>query len=90
MIIDLSNGVRINGTSSCWQLERESVTKGKACWKPYAYCVDFKAAIRRAYRDEIRTAPAHGLAEALEAAERILARYQTILDTLTPTIEDAA
>jgi hypothetical protein len=82
VIVDLDAENRIRGTKECWQLERACSVKGEIVWKAHKYFVTFAAAVREAYRQEIRTHHAHGIGECLAAAEELLAKYKTVLDEL--------
>jgi hypothetical protein len=80
MIIPLSDKLRIRGTESAYQLERPHKRKGQIKWEPFKYYSTFGPALAAACGREIRTHPAQGLTEAIEAATAIAARYGKLLD----------
>ena len=80
MIIHISDKLRIHGTESCYQLERKQKRKGVDDWKPFKYYTKFAHALGAACEREIRTHPADNLADAIEAADAIAARYGELLD----------
>ena len=80
MIITLSKEYRIRGTENCWQLEKAVVRKGKRDWQAFKYFPDLGNAVSEACQREIRLDPARGLNEALQAIDKIAARYSKLLD----------
>ena len=80
MIIHVSDKLRIHGTETCYQLERKQKRRGVDDWKPFKYYTKFAHALGAACEREIRTHPANTLAEAIEAADAIVARYSRLLD----------
>jgi hypothetical protein len=81
MIIQLDKNTRIVGTPMCWELQSPRKSRGRIEWRPYKYFPTLGEAVRRAADDEIRTAPAEGIAEALRAADAVLAKYTAIFDS---------
>ena len=82
MIIDIDPKHRIRGTQHCWQLEVEHISDGKTAWRPIKYFATFGVALREAAQRELRTNPAHGLTEALEAVHRLTHKYSQIFDSV--------
>ena len=80
MIIPLSDELRIRGTETAYQLERPHKRKGQITWEPYQYYSKFGSALAAACEREIRTHPADDLADAIESATAISARYGKLLD----------
>jgi hypothetical protein len=80
MILHLDTEHRFRGTETCWVLERRRVYKGKDDWYAVGYFRDLVSGVREAFRREIRTDPAVGLAEALDAAERLIRKYAAVFD----------
>ena len=80
MIIQLSDDLRIRGTETAYQLERTHKRKGQIRWEPFQYYSRFGSALAAACGREIRTHPAQGLTEAIEAATAIADRYGQLLD----------
>ena len=79
-MIPLSDEIRIRGTESCWQLEKRRVVKGQTRWKSFKYFSDLGQAVSAAVRREIRLDPANSLNDALQAIDKIAARYNKLLD----------
>ena len=80
MIIPLSDEYRIRGTENCWQLEKAVVRKGQRDWAAFKYFPDIGKAVSEACQREVRLHPATGLNEALQAIDKIAARYSKLLD----------
>jgi hypothetical protein len=80
MILHLDTEHRFRGTETCWEFQRLKVYKGVQQWVTLGYYRDLVSAARAAYRREIRTDPAVGLAEALDAAERLIRKYAAVFD----------
>jgi len=80
MIIPLSKDYRIRGTKHCWQLEKTRLVKGQTKWTPFKYFSDLGQAVSAAVRREIRLHPANSLNDALQAIDKITARYSKLLD----------
>ncbi len=80
MTIPLNNQYRIRGTENCWQLEKAVVRKGKRDWQAFKYFLDLGKAVSEACQREIRLDPATGINEALQAVDKIAARYSKLLD----------
>ncbi len=80
MIIPLSKKIRIRGTADCWQLERSRLVKGQTRWEPFKYFSDLGQPVSAAGQREIRLHSARGLKEALQAIDKIAARYNKLLD----------
>ena len=80
MIIPLSKEYRVRGTEHCWQLEKRRVRKDKHEWEAFKYFSRLGEAVGAACRREIRIHPASSLVEALQAVDKIAARYNKLLD----------
>ena len=80
MIIPIDKKIRIRGTADCWQLEKAVKRKGQTEWQAYKYFPTFMGAVGAACEKEIRLHPANSLSEALQAVDRIAARYSKLLD----------
>jgi len=80
MIIPLSKDIRVRGTEHCWQLEKAVIRKGQDGWAAFKFFSDPGKAVSEACRREIRLHPASSLAEALQAVDKIAARYNKLLD----------
>jgi len=89
MIITLSKEYRIRGTEQCWQLDKAVVRKGKRDWAAFKYFPDLGKAVSEACEREIRLDPATGLNEALQAIDKIAARYNKLLDDALASKEAA-
>lgn len=82
MIINLDSTTRIRSDEHCWRLEREHISKGGTRWKGLGYYATFGGAVQGAFKREIRTNHAEGVAECLAACEQTLAKYETVMDGL--------
>ena len=80
MIIEIDNKTRIRGTENSYQLERPRHRHGQVRWEAFKYFSTFRQALAQACEREIRVHPANTLAEAIEAADAIAARYGQLLD----------
>ena len=80
MIIPLSKDIRVRGTKHCWQLEKRRVRKDRHEWEAFKYFQSFGEAVGAACRREIRLHPASSLVDALQAVDKIAARYNKLLD----------
>jgi len=80
MVIPLSNEYRIRGADECWQLERSVIRNGKQDWAAFKYFSELGQAVSAAYGREIRLDSAATLADAIEAIDRIAARYNKLID----------
>ncbi len=80
MIIDLDPTHRIKGTESCWQLEKLAKVKDEMQWKAYKWFTSMNSALHSAAQRELRTDPAHGIAEAFAAIRRLKEKYAAIFD----------
>ncbi len=89
MIITLSKEYRIRGTDNCWQLEKAVIRKGQRDWQAFKYFPDLGKAVSEACQREIRLDPATGLNEALQAIDKIAARYNKLLDDALASREAA-
>jgi hypothetical protein len=89
MIIKLDDTRRIRGTTMCWQLEELRDSKLGQKWKPYAYYSTLSQGLLAAAQSEIRTYPAHGIAEGIEACNRVIQKYAQILGDVGKSIEGA-
>ncbi len=79
MIIDLDPKTRIKGLESCWALQRKRNRAGTDSWQSYKWFTSFGRALEEAVQHEIRTHPAYGLAEALEAVAELVQRYEKLI-----------
>ena len=82
MIISIDDKTRIHGTEYCWQIERVKKVKGRVEWRPYKYYVSMDVALREAAQREIRTYPANGILEAIDACNRVTQKYAQIFDSV--------
>ncbi len=89
MIIPIDKDLRIRGTAECWQLEKAVKRKGQTEWQPRSYHSTFGNAIGAACEREIRLHPANSLSDALEAIDKIAARYSKLLDDALASREAA-
>jgi hypothetical protein len=80
MIIPIDDDTRIRGTSICWQYERIETRKGQREWRAQKYFSSLRGALECAVEREIRTHPAHGIAECLNAAKQATAKYAELFD----------
>ena len=80
MIIPIDDKTRIRGTEQCWQLERIRVVKGETEWRPHKYFTSFAEALHEAAQHEIRTIPAIGFNQAIEACNHVTEKYARIFD----------
>lgn len=83
MIIPIDETTRIAGTANAWELQRfcESKTgKTPSHWKAIGYHTSFQSVLNRAVALEIRTDDANGIREAIEACDRIVAKYSKLFD----------
>ena len=80
MIIPIDKGIRIRGTTECWQLEKAVKRKGQTEWQPRSYHSTFSDAVAAACEREIRLHPARTLSDALQAVDKIVTRYSELLD----------
>ncbi len=80
MIIPLSKDLRVRGTEHCWQLEKRRVRKDTHEWEAFKYFQTLGEAVGAACRREVRLHPADSLDEALQAVDKIAARYTKLLD----------
>ena len=87
MIIPLSKEYRVRGTEHCWQLEKRRVRKDKHEWQAFKYFQTFGEAVGAACGREVRLHPASSLADALQAVDKIAARYNKLLDESLTEIE---
>ena len=87
MIIPLDDQYRIRGTEHCWQLEKRRIRNDKHEWEAYKYFQSFGEAMGAACRREIRLHPAVALADAIEAVDRIVSKYERIFDEALDVVE---
>ena len=80
MIIPIEEELRIRSTEHCWQLEKAIIRKGKRDWAPFKYYKSLPDAIGSACRREIRLDSATSLKEAIQSIDRIVTRYNRLLD----------
>ncbi len=80
MIIPLDDKTRIRGTTECWQLEKQKKVKGQLEWRAFKYFTTMDSALQEAAQREIRTFPAMGVTEAIEASRRVTHKFAQILD----------
>ena len=90
MIIPLSDDRRIVGTEHCWELQRRHFVKGQERWRPYKYFHELGSAVQEAAHAEIRLDPAASLSEALETIDRVVRRYEDLLDNALGGVADRA
>ena len=80
VIIPINDKLRIRGTEHCWNLEKATTRKGQPDWLAYKFYVAMADAVGEACQREIRTHPATGLTDALQAVDEIVGRYARIFD----------
>ena len=80
VIIPINNKLRIRGTEQSWQLERAVTRKGVQDWQAFKYFTTLCSAVGEACRREIRTHPANGLTDAIQAVDQIVANYARVFD----------
>ncbi len=80
VIIQLDANHRIKGGDRAWQLERLRVVKGKENWRAFKWFTSLPRTVQEAAHAEIRTDPAEGLSEALEAVHRVVQKYERAID----------
>ena len=79
MIIQIDERTRIKGTPNCWELQRQRNYKGAKTWEAYKWFVSFRQALEEAVQREIRTHPAYGLSEAIEAVSGVVQKYEKLI-----------
>jgi hypothetical protein len=79
MIVQLDPKTRIKGTERAWELQRQRNYKGGTKWESYKWFTTFRCALEEAVQREIRTHPAIGLADAIEAVSSIVQRYTALI-----------
>ena len=89
MIIPIDDKTRIRGTEHCWQLEVKRIVSGEANWRPIKYFTSFDKGLHTAAQREIRTYPARGLTEAIDACNRVTHKYAQIFDSVGKKPKDA-
>ena len=84
MIINIDDKTRIKGTEDSWQLElmpdRKPDSKSKD-WKVKGYYTTLRKALEGALQREIRTHPAEGISDAMQALDDLAAKYSAVFDT---------
>ena len=89
MIINIDDKTRVRGTELCWQIETLRKSKGVLIWKPIKYYTTFGMALREAAQREIRTAPAIGITEAIEACNRVTQKYSNLFDDVGKRLKES-
>ena len=89
MIIPIDDKTRIRGTEQCWQIECARTVKGVVEWRPQKYFLTLDDALRAAAQREIRINPASGIAEAIDACNRVTQKYARIFDSVGKNPKDA-
>ena len=89
MIIHLSEKLRIRGTTECWQLEKRKQVKDQLEWRVFKYFTTMDRALHEAAQRDIRTDPAQGISEAIDACNRITQKYAQIFDDVGKSPKDA-
>ena len=80
MIIPIDKKIRIRGTADCWQLEKAIKREGQTEWQAFKYFVSLSDAVGAACGREVRLHPADCLKDAIQAVDKIAARYNKLLD----------
>jgi hypothetical protein len=80
MILNISPDRRIYGGEYQWEVQKLHIVKGQRRWRSYLYFPDVRSAVQWLARDEIRTADVEGLAQAIETAERVAAKFAALID----------
>ena len=86
LIIHLSEKLRIRGTDRAWQLE---FLKSDGEWRATKYFTTMDGALHEAAQREIRTIPATGITEAIDACRRVTQKYAQIFDGAGKSPKDA-
>ena len=86
LIIHLSEKLRIRGTERAWQLES---LKSDGEWRAFKYFTTMDSALHEAAQREIRTIPATGITEAIDACHAVTAKYAKIFDDVGKSPKDA-
>ncbi len=79
MIVQLDSKTRIVGTDHAWELQRQRNYKGGTKWESYKWFTTFRSALEEAVHHEIRTHPAKGLSDAIEAVSGLVQRYEQLI-----------
>ena len=79
MIIPIDDEIRIVGKERAWELQRYRNYKGGKRWEPYKWFTTFRSALEEAVHREIRTHPANGLSEAIEAVSGLVQKYEQLI-----------
>ncbi len=90
MIIQIDEIIRIKGTETCYQLEKNCYRNGCVEWRPFKYYTTFADACGAACEREFRTNPTQGIAEAFEVARRLSQKYGELLDSALAEIAKRA
>ncbi len=88
MIIPLTDDRRIVGTEHCWELQRRKLVNGEDRWRAFKYFHEVGSAVHEAAHAEIRSDPAANLSEALKAVERVVRKYELLIDDALGGITD--
>ena len=85
MIIPIDDAQRIRGTDTCWQHEELKIAQsgkkiGEETWAALGYYSSLSQALSAACGREIRLHPAATILGAIEAAERLTAKYTKIFE----------
>ncbi len=79
MIIHLDEKTRIVGTKMAWELQYPRIRNGEKRWEPHKWFTSFGYALEEAVQHEIRTHPAYGLVEAIEAVSGLVQKYEKLI-----------
>ena len=90
LIIPLSDDRRIVGTEHCWELQRRKLVNGEERWRTHKYFHELGSAVQEAAHAEIRLDPAVSLSEALETIDRVVRRYEDLLDNALGEVAERA
>lgn len=79
MKIQLSENRRIFGGKYDWAVQSPVTRKGKREWRSLRYYSSFAGAVESCVHEEIRLHPATTLAEAIEAVDTLIHRYNQLI-----------
>ena len=80
MIISLDEGIRIRGTTHCWQLEKLKAVRGQDEWRAFKFFSSMDSAVHEAAQRELRLFPSNTLSEALAACRAVTSKFSKIFD----------
>ena len=90
VIIQLDLTHRINGGDYAWELQRLRGSESNPRWRSYKWFKSFGSAVQEAALAEIRLDPASSLSEALDAIDRVVHKYERLIDNAVERVADRA